>query len=283
MWRRTTLTLACLVLAAAATATAQPEQGGRILLASVVNAQGRSIVDLEADDFLVTEGGREREVVDVHIADYPVVLLLDAGVEASFWPAIKTAAARFITRIGERPVTIGSLSTGDTLVSSFEDERSAVLERLESLPQGPEGRAQTLPAVAAAARLLHDTTAPFSAIVVITARAIDANQVVQGDLLPVILESGATVHVIENRPGVTGGGAGTDPPDLLKILADQTHGQYTLIFASASYSIAMDRLADRLAGEMMIQYVVPAGAAPADVKVGVRRPGARVVGLGVSK
>jgi hypothetical protein len=282
MVRSTALTLVCLAVTWATPAHAQPQQGGRILLASVVNAQGRAMVDLEADDFLVTEGGREREVVDVHIADYPVVLLLDAGVDAAFWPAIKTAAARFVARIGERPVTIGSLFTGDTLVSSFEDERSAVLEKLANLPHDPEGRAETLPSVAAAARLLRGTSAPFSAVVIVTARAIDATQMVQGDLLPVILESGATVHVIEHRPEVAGA-AGAGPPDLLKILADQTHGQYTLIFASASYPIAMDRLADRLATEMMIQYVLPPGSTPADVKVGVRRPGARVVGLGVSK
>src|SRR5262252_4894908 len=136
----TALTLACLAALPAAPAAAQPQQGGRIVLATVVNAQGRPVVDFEPDDFLVTEGGREREVVDIHIADYPVVLLLDAGVEEAFWPAIKTAAARFITRIGERPVTIGSLFTGDRLVSSFEDERATVLERLANLPHDPEGR-----------------------------------------------------------------------------------------------------------------------------------------------
>ena len=40
-------------------------------------------------------------------------------------------------------------------------------------------------------------------------------------------------------------------------------------------------LADRLAIELMIQYLVPAGPKVGDVRVGVRMPGARVVGLGV--
>jgi hypothetical protein len=44
---------------------------------------------------------------------------------------------------------------------------------------------------------------------------------------------------------------------------------------------ALDRLADRLAIEMMVQYLVPPGPREGDAKVGVRIPGARVVGLGV--
>jgi hypothetical protein len=67
----------------------------------------------------------------------------------------------------------------------------------------------------------------------------------------------------------------------LRVLADQTHGQYTTIFTSASYGTALERLADKLSAELMIQYLVPPGEQGGDVQVGVRRPGSRVVGLGV--
>src|SRR5204862_52159 len=83
------------------------DQGGRTLLVTVVDTRGKMLVDFGPDDFLVSDAGRERDVVDVHIADYPVVLLLDSGVDLSFWPTIKTATQRFIGRIGERPVMIG--------------------------------------------------------------------------------------------------------------------------------------------------------------------------------
>ena len=102
-----------------------------------------------------------------------------------------------------------------------------------------------------------------------------------------ILESRATVHVVGRRAAAT-----PDPnqqadalSDVLRELATLTHGQYTPIYAAASYAIALDRLADRLATEMMIQYLAPQGAASAsgsNVRVGVKIPGARVTGLGVS-
>ena len=55
-----------------------------------------------------------------------------------------------------------------------------------------------------------------------------------------------------------------------------------MVYSAASYQSALDRLAERLTSEMMIEYIVPAGSKPNDVKVGVRLIGARVRGLGVA-
>jgi hypothetical protein len=169
------------------------------------------------------------------------------------------------------------------LVASLEDARDKVLERVANITETRDS-ASTLPAVSHAARMLQDTGSPFSAIVILTGRAIDARVPVEGDLLPSITESGAAVHVVESQASqldATDALGGDAVPDLLRVLADQTHGQYTTIFSSASYGTALDRLADKLSAELMIQYLVPAGEPAGDVQVGVRRPGSRVVGLGV--
>ncbi len=47
------------------------------VLAAVVNSQGRPIVDVGPDDFVVSEGGEPRDVLDVHVADYPIALVVD--------------------------------------------------------------------------------------------------------------------------------------------------------------------------------------------------------------
>jgi hypothetical protein len=266
-------------------AAAQSSQAatGRLLLATVIDSTGKAQVDVGVDDFLIQEGGDEREVLDVHVADYPLVMLIDDAPEANALEAIKAAIARFIARIGERPVAVGTLSKPSEFIAALDDAREDVLERVGHLT-AISGNASTLPAVAHAARVLQDTGSPFSAIVVVTSRAIDARVPVEGDLLPAIAESGAAVHVVESQgPPLSSadGVAGEVVPDLLRVLADQTHGQYTTIFSSVSYGTALDRLADKLSAELMIQYLVPAGEANGDVRVGVRRPGSRVVGLGV--
>ena len=58
-------------------------------------------------------------------------------------------------------------------------------------------------------------------------------------------------------------------------------GRGRLHHADTSFAAALDRLADRLSIEIMVEYLVPEGPRRGDVQVGVRKPGARVVGLGV--
>jgi hypothetical protein len=115
--------------------------------------------------------------------------------------------------------------------------------------------------------------------VVDAAAPVDATALVRGELLPAIQSSGAAVHVVQAQPADAT--ATADQPDLLRVIAEQTRGQFTPIFTAASFAAALDRLADRLAIEMMVQYEVPEGPKAGDVRVGVRIPGAQVVGLGV--
>lgn len=274
-----TLTLALALGCLQVRASAEQIGTGRTLLVSVVDSAGRPDVDLGVDDFVVTEGGDEREILDVHVADYPVVLLVDDGAEPAAGTAIKGAVSRFLKRIGERPAAIGILSNPSQMIASFDDDRSVLLDRAGTIPLQSSSAIVTLPVVANAARMLRETGSPFSAIVVIATRLVDATAPVQGNLLPSILESGAAVHVVVQRPVREQ----PDAPDLLRVLADQTRGQYTTIYSPASFTIALERLADRFAVEMMIDYLVPEGGRAGDVRVGVRKPGARVSGLGVSK
>jgi hypothetical protein len=256
----------------------------RVLLAAVVDTRNRPVVDVGADDFVITEGGQPRDVLDVHVADYPVVVLIDDGPEQGATPVLapmKAAVVRFISRIGQRPVAVGTLSRPEPLVATFDDKRAEVFARVERLAVTPSDAAP-LQAVAQAAQLLQETGAPFSAIVIVTSRAVEGADSLSAERLPFILESGATIHVVAGRLRHTEDRSPA-APDMLRGLADQTLGQYTGIFATASYAIALDRLADRMATELMIEYLVPPGPPAGDVRVGARVAGARVIGLGVSK
>lgn len=254
----------------------------RTVLTVVVDQQGRPVVDLGVDDFVVTEGGTPHEVLDVHVADYPLALVVDdrAG-QAGFDPA-RVAARRFIERVGERPIALFRLTDGGHPLTSLDDDRATVVDRLGSMAPATTTLTPPLDTIAAAAKTLKDTGAPFSAVVMVAAGPVDATALVRGELLPQILDSGAAVHVVQTRG--TAPAAAADSPadvDLLRVVADQSRGQFTTIYSSASFPAALDRLADRLAIELMVQYLVPEGPRSGDVKVGVRLPGARAVGMGV--
>lgn len=254
---------------------------GRTALVTVRDAQGRALVDVGVDDFVVREGDETREALDAHIADYPIAIVIDNSAAAAMdFEAIRKAAIRFINRVGQRPISIRALADPITAVASFDDERSVLLKKLEALQPNAARPPRLLETVADTADMVRKTEAPFAAIVVLSAASDDAiGTDAAGPLLSRALESRAAVHAVAIRkPG--------QPPsgDLLRGLSDQTKGRFTTIFSVASFQAALDRLADQFATEMMIYYLVPAGASSGpgnDVKIGVQLPGARVEGLGV--
>ena len=259
----------------------QQTGASRVALATVVDPRNRPIVDVEADDFVVHEGADAREILSVHVADYPVIVMIDTSGEArSDLPAMQKAAAQFITRIGQRAVALGTFGDPPAMLASFEDERPALMERLEGMTASENGSSLLLQGAAFAARTLRPIGSLFSAIVMLSASPVDASRDAESVVGPIV-ESGAILHVIANRPNRLPGGSG-DAASTLHALVDQTRGQYTPIYNAASYRVALDHIADRLATEIMIEYLVPPQSKPSDVKIGVRIPGARVRGFGVA-
>ena len=199
---------------------------------------------------------------------------------------MREAAARFITRIGQRPVAVGTLVDPPSFVAHFEDDREHLLARLAAIVVTPSEALRPLSALAGAAGLLAEAQPPFAVVVVLSARSVDATDQPTTERVTPILESGAAVHVVALRaPGVPSVDerAGGTSADLLQTLSTQTRGKYVAIYTPVSFSIALDRLADRLSTEVIVEYLVTPGSSGADARVGIRIPGARVTGLGVSR
>ena len=272
-------------------AAAQPGTS-RMTLVTVADARNQPIVDLGPDDVVIREAAAAREILNVHTADYPVIVLIDTGAGArDDLPQMLKAVSRFVDRLGRRPVAIGTLANPPALVTGFEDNLERVLERLDVLKADLASDSVLLQAAVMAARKLTQTGSPFSAIVVVSATDADRSTGSPEELIGPIIDSGAILHVVANRPPPSAA-AGQPPVEraeraessnarLLRDVTQQTLGQFTPIYSAASYQAALDRLADRMSNELMIEYLVPAGSKASDVRVGVRIPGARVRGLGV--
>jgi hypothetical protein len=274
------------VLALALTLAAEtpiPQTGtSRVSLAVVTDPRNRPIVDIGADDFVIQEAGATREVLSVRPADYPIVILFDTGAGARDDVAtIRKAVERFIDRIGERPVAVGTFGDTPVMIATFEDDRTTFGPKLDAAIANPHGQSVLTRGAALGGQTIRAVEPLFSAIVIVSAAPLGEMPDTSGEVLAPIIDSGAVVHVIANRAG-TGSGAASPAVIAIRSLAEQTHGDFTSIYTAASYQSALDRLADRLSTEMMIEYLVPNGSKPVDVKVGVKIPGARVRGLGVA-
>jgi hypothetical protein len=167
------------------------------------------------------------------------------------------------------------------MLTTFEDERSALGPRIEAAIANPQGESLLTRGAALAGQMIRAVGPLFSAIVIVSATPLGDAPDAPEEVVAPIIDSGAAVHVIANRAGTSSVGASRGML-AIRSLAEQTHGEFTSIYSAGSYQAALDRLADRLTTEMMVEYLVPPGSKPMDVKVGVRIPGARVRGLGVA-
>jgi hypothetical protein len=260
---------------------APPEQGAaraesRFALAIVSDPRGKALVDIDADDFVVQEGNADREILDVRIADYPVVLVLDNGREgAADFEAIKAAMVRFLERMGPRPMAIVTTAGGPHLIATFEDDRETLRQRIDAVEESSDP-GQVMHAAALAGQTIGATGALFSAIVIASASPAEAVGPAAEALIAPIVDSRAVVHIVADDRRV----APTGP--FLRALSQQTHGDFTAVYAAPSYTPAIERLVTRMTTELMVEYIVPVGSKASDPKIGVKIPGARVRGLGVA-
>ena len=274
--------LAVVASAQAPAGSAEPQTGAsRVALASVTDPRNQPVVDVSADDFVIQEGGVAREILSVRPADYPIVVLLDTGTDArADFPLMQKAAAHFIERIGQRPIALGTFGGAPKMLTTFEDERPAVLAKLAGTAAEISAGSLLLQGASLAGQTIRATGTLFSAMVILSATSVDASGSAADEMIAPIVDSNGIVHVIANRPAQTAGVPRSNPA--LRALAEQSRGEFTVIYSPSSYQAALDRLADRLTSEMLIEYLVPVGSKPNDVKVGVRIVGAKVRGLGVA-
>jgi hypothetical protein len=149
----------------------------RVALAAVTDPRNRPLVDVGADDFVIQEAGTVREVLSVRPADYPIVILVDNGDAArSDFALIRRAVARFIERVGQRPMIVGTYGNEPKMLTTFEDERETILERLDAVEAEAGAGSVLLQAAALAGQTIRPTGALFSAIVVVSAAPEDASR-----------------------------------------------------------------------------------------------------------
>ncbi len=284
-----------LALAAAAStpsqssATSSQTGASRVALATVADPRGRPLLDVGADDFVVQEAGAAREILSVRPADYPIVLLLDNGSDArGEFELMRRAAAHFIERIGQRPLALGTFGGAPKMIAGFEDDRETVMARLTEIAGNTNAVSSLLQGAALGAEAIRPTGTLFSSIVILSSATADGSQGSPDEMMASIVDSNAILHVIargsdlDSRAKAPRENRDLTPFRSIRAIAEQSRGELTTIYSTASFQAALDRLADRLTSELMIEYLVPVGSKPVDVKLGVRLVGARVRGLGVA-
>jgi hypothetical protein len=245
----------------------------RLLLVSLIDPNGRPLLDADVDDVVIRDGGHLRDALSVRLADYPIALVVNngRGADRDLEP-IRRATLRFVERVGHRPIAL-TTTNPPRVAATFDHGRAFVIEQLDKLRKG--GSTDLFQAMMTAARAVQDTGAPSTAIIVVTA---DPVGIVPADFQTTMFNSRAKVHIVtQQKASNRNREIRQSAVDTLVALVDETHGQLITIHSPDLYQSAMDRLANLLATELMVEYLVPSGESGGkDVRLGLRISGAKI-------
>lgn len=283
---------AVVVFAPRLTAVAQDT---RTIYVTALDAQGRPVTDIRADEFALAErddsGVAEREVVSFKKASAPLAIMLLADtskatggagmaqrgqvsgselvrdVRVAFSAFVKTMAAASpesrmeLMEFGQAAVTITSMTSN---VGDLEKGISRLFPK-NNMP------AVLLEAISESAKTLAKVREPRRAIVALNVLPTDEQSRQQpNQMLQQVVTSGASVWAVSYNSGTVA----QDPRGVvLDALAKNTGGRRETIASQSALELYMTNIANALANQYEVTFRRPAGAQPKLLQVGVRRQG----------
>jgi len=252
---------------------------GLTIYASVLNKQGVPVTTLKASDFVVREGGVEREVTRVSPASDPIRIAVLADTSRAMEPHINDLRHALRSFLGEMQgnAEIALFEFGDRPTRLVDYTRdSALLEAgIGRLFARPASGSYVLDAIVEASRDFRKRESARPVIVVISAQGPEFSQHFHQSVLKDLRASHATLHsiVVTRRH--------------LPILRDDirereltlsegavlTGGRREDLLTSMSLEATLNSLARELKDQVRVVYVRPDMLIPPDrIDVGVRQP-----------
>ena len=266
--------LAPLLVVALFSAGSQPQT--RRVYVSAHDRNGAVIADLAAADIEVKEGGKTREVVSLKPASRPlqIAILVDDNGTGLF----RVAVARFIEALLGRAefsiITVAGQPLKLTPFTPNSDVLREAIVKLTARPGTPDG-GQLLAGISDAALDFERRRVERPVILALTVGGEEHTPLPPDHVLEQLRKSGAALHVVsvvgyQLRPTTQP----TRSEDLLKenlginqVLGDgpkRSGGRREEVQAIAGVVTGLQRLAEALKGQYVVDYAQPEGVKPSD-------------------
>jgi VWFA-related protein len=251
------------------------------------DASGTPVDDLTQADFVVKEGGKTRNVVGYRPAKalMQIALIVDDNGTGLF----RAPLYRFVQRLqGKAEFAVVTVVGQPLKLTDYTTDAKVLSEVLLSLSARPgtSDGGQLLQGIYDAARELEKREAPRPVIIALTIPGDEHSTLPARHVLDKLKDSGASLHVflVANSAARQLAPTGTKPSALLEenfnlgeVLGDgskQSGGRREEIIASAGAVAGLERLAEELLHQFVIDYDLPSGTKPSDrISVSVKRKG----------
>ena len=247
------------------------------------------VKDLKPDEFVVKEDGKIREVVKAQLATEPmqVCIIVDDNGTGLF----RSGIAAFVQRLlGRNQFAIQTVTGQVMKVLDYSSDVKALSEAITGLKAragAPDG-GQLLAGISEAANDQTRRKAIRPIILALTVGGEEHSTLPAHHVLNQIRDSGAALYVTSVAPSALRGTAAVEKPaDLLEgplnlneVLGDgskQSGGRHDEIVAAAGIVAGLQLVAEELANQYVVSYVLPEGVKPSEkLNVTVKRRGVQV-------
>jgi VWFA-related protein len=277
------------MLLAVAAPESRPVPIERTVFVTVTDAKRGPILDLTAADFAVREDGKVREVIKAELATMPlrIAVLVDDNGTGLF----RASAASFMQRLLTKAQFAVSSVTGQVMkLTDYTSDANVLGEALGKVGAraATNDGGQLLSGIFEAAKDLEQKRAPRSAILALTVGGEEHSPMQPHHVLDQLRKSGAALYVVSVAGGSLRSTAAVNKPaDLLgenlaknEVIGDgpkQSGGRHDEIVAAPGIVQAIQLLAEELANQYVVTYVLPDGVKPNEkLNVTTKRKGAVV-------
>ena len=259
------MTLALSVSMVAAGASAAPTE--RTVYVTAMDDKREPVTDLTAADFVVKEGGKEREIVKVERASTPLRLALAVEERLTVDAAVRMGLFEFMKRLsGAGDISLITIGLRNTTIVDYTTSLEALVGGINKFSLNPARESAVAEGVLELANRFIESKPQRPVVVVL---AITGGQAgVQPRLvLDRIGQSGATVHAVTlagagEAPGEGSVGSLSTLSGREQVLGDgakQSGGRRIDVPSTGAMPKALLQIANEIQAQYAITYTVPDG------------------------
>jgi hypothetical protein len=259
--------LAVTVVAIAAPAAAPPTS--RTVYVTVLSEKSEPVGDLDPADFVVKEGGKERQIVKIEPAPGRIRLTLAVEERLVGDTATRQAIWEFMKRMtGIADIRFVVIGLRNVALTDYTVSLDALVTAINGLTLNPSRDSAVAEGVLEIARQYADTKPERPAFVVVAFSGGQAGVEARA-VLDKLRDSGATMHAVTLDGGfeaAASAGALGEQSGREQVLGDgpkQSGGRRVNVRTPNAIPKALQQIADDLSAQYAVTYTLPDGVRPA--------------------
>jgi VWFA-related protein len=238
----------------------------RTLFVSAVDSGGEPVNGLDADDFVITEDGRRREILRISRATEPmdIALLADTSAAASsLIGPLRNGLKDFVHEMaGNHQIALIGLANRPTILVDYTSDRMRIEQGINRLFSMSDSGMTLLDALVEVSGGLRRRDATRAVIVAAVTTGIEFTNRYGVDVVDALKQAGVSLHALMVGVSDYGTVPARERGVALDAGARETGGQYVTLLTDSSMRQALRKLARQLSAQYKVVYSRPESLIP---------------------